>query len=116
MPTKKSVASLLVEYRQSADATDELRDTEKQNQAAQRVHACYKALRETDEGKAGIIALMSDPSPHVRCWAAAHSLQWMPETAQEVLESLRAENVFPCSFDAEMTLEEYRKGRLSFDY
>jgi hypothetical protein len=116
MLDKESVTRILAEYRQAAVVTDDLADTEKQNQAAHRIHACYKALRETEEGRAGIIALMSDPSPHVRAWAAAHSLQWMPDAAQEVLEALRDENVFPYSFDAEMTLEEYRKGRLSFDY
>lgn len=116
MPKKQSVASLLAQYRQAADVTDELADSRKQNQAAHRIHACYKALRETEEGKEGIIALMSDPNPHIRVWAAAHSLQWVPETAQAVLQALCNENVFPYSLDAQMTLEEYRTGRLSFDY
>lgn len=115
MPKKQNVASLLAQYRQAADVAGELADNRKQNQAAHRIHACYKALQETEEGKAGIIALMADPNPHIRVWAAAHSLQWVPETAQEVLKALCTENVFPYSLDAEMTLEEYRKGRLSFD-
>jgi hypothetical protein len=116
MQDQRNLARILGEYCQAAERTDDLTDSEKQKQAADKIHTCYKTLRETEQGRAGIIGLMSDPSPHVRAWAAAHSLQWTPETAQGVLEALRAENVFPYSFDAEMTLEEYRKGRLSFDY
>jgi len=116
MPDKRTLNEVLTEYRQAAEGTDDLADAKTQNQAAHRIHACYKTLRETNEGREAIIALMSDANPHVRTWAAAHSLQWKPEQAKKVLEALRDENTFPYSFDAEMTLEEYRKGRLSFDY
>ena len=50
-----------------------------------------------------------------RCTAAAHSLQWTPETARGVLEDLRDSNGRN-SFEAEMVLREYDNGRLSFDY
>jgi hypothetical protein len=116
MADKQTLTQLIDGYRQAADVTDELKDPRKQNEAARKIHACYKKLRETEDGRAEIIALMSDPSPHVRAWAAAHSLQWKPELAQKVLETLRDEKVFPYSFDAEMTFEEFAKGRLSFDY
>ena len=58
---------------------------------------------------------MSDTSPHVRCWAAAHSLQWDAPKSRHTLERLRDAGG-PCSFDAEMVLAEYEKGTLSFDY
>jgi hypothetical protein len=62
MPNKGSVARLRGEYRHAADVTDKLADTDKQNRAAHRLHAYYKALRATEECKAAIIGLMSDPS------------------------------------------------------
>ena len=59
--------------------------------------------------------LMADPEPSVRCCAAANSLQWKPEDARRVLEKLR-DSQGPFSFDAEMTLSEFDKGRLKFGY
>ena len=59
---------------------------------------------------------MSDPSPYVRLAAAARSLQWFPEQARRVLEGLRDDKAFHYSFDAKMTLQEFDKGLLSFDY
>jgi hypothetical protein len=116
MTDPATLAELLRSYRDAADQSDDLTDLNQQREVANEVHYYYKKLRDTTEGQAGIVAMMEDPSPHVRSWAAAHSLQWAPERARRVLESLRDENVFPYSFDAEMTLEEYAKGRLSFDY
>ena len=82
-----------------------------------RLHACYKVLRETEEGRKAIASLMADADPRVRGWAAAHCLQWFPKSARVVLEELRDEDVpWQVSFDAEMTLKEYDKGRLTFDY
>ena len=108
--------SLMSEYRRAALASDELVDAPRQNRSADTVHACYKLLRGTEEGRIALIELMSDPSPHVRAWAAAHSLEWSPVIAKKVLETLRDEDVFPYSFDAKMTLQEFEKGTLSFDY
>lgn len=116
MPHTMTLAELLSAYRAAADRTDDLSDSSKQNNAAKEVHFYYKKLRDSEEGRAGIIRLMVDPSPHVRGWAAAHSLQWVPDQARKVLESLRDEDTFPYSFDALITLEEFEKGRLSFDY
>lgn len=115
MSQAKTVSELLVRYRQTADRADVLSDPKEQNKAADQLHACYKKLRESEEGRNGLIALMEDSSPHVRCWAAAHSLQWVPERARRILEALRDEDVFPYSFDAKMTLEEFEKGSLTFD-
>ncbi len=113
---REEVMTLLMLYRRAADRADDVSDSDRQNKAADQVNTCYKKLKATEEGKSGLMELMSDPSPHVRGWAAAHSLQWNPSTAREVLERLRNDNVFPYSFDAEMTLEEFDKGRLSFDF
>ncbi len=89
----------------------------KANKGAKQVHACYKMLRETEEGRQAVISLMNDNDPSVRSCAAAHSLQWTPQRARAVLEAVITSNVpWQISFSAEMTLEEYDKGRLTFDY
>lgn len=109
------VCTLAEQYRKGAVGTADISDPEKANKCQAQMHACYKILRETDAGRESIVALMSDVEPSVRCWAAAHSLQWRPQLARRVLEALR-DSQGPYSFSAEMTLEEYDKGRLTFDY
>jgi hypothetical protein len=109
------VQDLLARYRAAASGTTD-ENSEQQNKSADRVHACYKSLRETPEGREGIIALISDPNPQVQLWAASHSLAWSPDAARPVLERLRDSGEFPTSFTAEMTLAEFDKGALSFDY
>jgi len=110
-----NINELVERYRQGAIGNDDISDPKKANKSHAQLHECYKILRESNEGRQVIINLMSDPEPSVRCWAAAHSLQWKLDVARGVLEALR-DSRGPCSFDAEMTLQEYDKGRLTFDY
>ena len=112
---RDDVQDLLARYRAAASGTTD-ENSEQQNDSADRVHAYYKSLRETLEGREGIIGLMSDPTPQVRLWAASHSLAWSPDCARRVLEALRDSAEFPTSFTAEMTLAEFDKGALGFDY
>ncbi len=102
-------------YRRAAEEAGDLSDPREQNAWADEVHHCYKLLRATEEGRAAIMVLMSDPSPHVRVWAAAHSLAWDPERARSVLEKLR-DSKGPEAFTARWTLRQYEKGKLSFEY
>lgn len=106
--------ALLSEYRQAAEGTSHP-DAREANKYHDQMHAAYRLLRNSEAGRAAIASLMSHGNPHVRCWSAAHSLQWQPESARSVLQKLHDENG-PCSFDAEMTLDEYDKGHLSFEY
>lgn len=108
------VDELLKEYRLAAEGTSNP-DPDEANKYYDKIHPIYKKLRETKDGRDGITALISDPSPHVRIAAAAHSLSWAPEIARKALEELR-DSKGPRSFEAEMTLKEYEKGTLSFDY
>lgn len=110
------IGELLRQYRDAAVRAGEISNPRRQNKAADEVHKCYKILRQTEEGRAGIIAMMKEPNRSLRGWAATHSLQWVPNEARKVLEELRDENVFPFSFSAKMTLHEFEKGRLNFDY
>ena len=111
----ESIKDTVGRYRQGAIANSHISDPKKSNKGAKQLHACYKILRESEEGRQAIIALMEDLEPSVRCWAAAHCLQWNPESARRTLEALR-DSKGQYSITAEMTLEEHEKGRLTFDY
>ena len=114
MPAKRiSVSELLEKYREAAEGTAE-QNPKIQNKWADELHRYYKLLRATDEGRSAIMTLLTDPSPHVRVWAGAHSLEWAPAAARAALEILR-DSDGPCSFDAKMTLREYDRGRLRFE-
>jgi hypothetical protein len=88
------------------------------NELFERTHAQFKVLRESQDGRAGITALMHDPNPYVASTAAAHSLLWDPEAATAVLEALEAAEDVPgqVQISAKYTLKEWRAGRLSFDW
>jgi hypothetical protein len=108
------IDNLLAGYREGAEGTS-ASDPKAANNWQQKMHACYKQLRDLPDGRAAIISCLDDPSPHVRCWAGAHCLQWELTKAQLTLERLR-DSHGPCAFTAEITLEEFQKGRLLFDY
>jgi hypothetical protein len=108
------IADLAQRYRLCAVRTADISDPKKANRHQAEMHGCYEVLRETEAGREAIIALMNDSEPSVRCWAAAHSLQWKPDLARRVLEALR-DSKGPYSVTAEMTLKEYEKGQLTFD-
>jgi Domain of unknown function (DUF2019) len=115
---EKPSTSLLSRYRDAAEQTGTLDsagkyDPKKHNKLVKTIFACYDKLRDEEDGRSGIISLMSNPDPRVRLWAATHSLQWIPNIARRVLEELRDAGG-PGSFEAEMTLKEFGLGRLSF--
>ena len=105
---------ILKQYREAAELTGQT-SSDVANWAAKKLHELYKQLRSSEEGKAAIETLLSDSSPHVRCWAGAHALMWAPQRARLVLEELR-DAKGRCSFDAEMILKQFDKGTLSFNH
>ena len=78
-------AALLADYRDAAERTG---DPDTAAEAARDVNELYKQLRDSPEGRAGLTALMLDPNPHVRRWAATHSLSWKRDAARQVLMDL----------------------------
>jgi hypothetical protein len=113
MPKSPDVADLLAQFQKAAaNAADP--DPRENNKWADRVRACYQVLRTSEEGKAGLIALLSDPNPHVRVWAGGYCLQWVPELARSVLEDVRDVDEAG-AFEAEWTLIEFDRGTLSFE-
>jgi hypothetical protein len=121
----ESIPDLLAEHRdtvvrwgEESERVSERGAVRRANELFDRTHAQFKVLRETEEGRAGITALMRDPNPYVASTAAAHSLLWEPEMATAVLEALEASENVPgqVQMSAKYTLKEWRAGRLSFDY
>ena len=112
----KVIEDSLEQFRNSAIKAGDFSNSKAQNKAARKLQAIYKTLRQTEEGRAGLSALMSDSNAGVRLSAAARCLQWDPDQATSVLEALRMLNIFPISFEAEMTIEQFNKGNLSFDF
>jgi hypothetical protein len=105
---------LIAEYRAGALQSSSS-NPETSNAGHDRLHAAFKELRKTEPGRMEIERLMADEVPHVRLWAAAHCLTWANDRARPVLIELVLGRG-PRSFDAKMTLEEFDKGTLSFDY
>jgi hypothetical protein len=60
------------------------------NRLVNRLQKLHLKLRGTSEGRAGITAMIQDPNPTVRGWAAAHSLFWDEAAARAELESQEA--------------------------
>ena len=115
MDIPQDCVTLNQQYRTAAAKTAS-NECAEQNRAADCVHICYKVLAKSQEGRESISMLMNDADPYVRLWAASHSLMWSPREARRTLERIRDTETFPVSFTAEMTLDEFDKGKLSFDY
>ena len=73
------------------------------------------AVRLTPEGRAGISALMTHPDSTVRLWASAAALGWDPDIAEVTLTAIAGGEGFG-AFEAEITLREWRAGRLNTDW
>ena len=112
--TQVELSSVLTSYKQDSEGMSNP-VPKMANKHHDKMHSSYKVLRKTNEGRNGIMALMADPSPYVRCSAAAHSLTWDPNRARQVLLALRDSNG-ACSFEALMILRQFDKGELTFDF
>jgi len=60
-----------------------------------------------------LVPLFTDANQGVRMWAAAHGLMFAPEAAERVLSELAAGRGI-VALNAQMTLKEWRRGRLRF--
>ena len=116
MTQNEDILTLLMDYRDSiiGAARSSMTDPQQNNKFADNARACGKRLSESEEGRLRIIELMSDYDPHVRLWAATDSLQWVPDHARTVLESIRDSDGL-AAFEAKWTLIEFDNGTLSSD-
>jgi hypothetical protein len=103
-------------YLEAAAETGRYEDTssEKVNRAADVVAAAYRELRRRGiDAQRVLLALLDHPDLAVRGWAGAHALEFAPEQGEQTLEELSQEPTIR-GFNAEMTLEVWRKGELRF--
>ena len=114
MSVADDVLVLRAEYRGLVIEWDEAKDTAaKANRVFDRLHQCYKRLRESDAGRRAISGLIDDPVTPVRLSAAAHSLAWQPAAAQAVLEKIESQPTGLYAVTAKWTLRSYRQGKLN---
>lgn len=105
--------SLIAEYRYAAAQHGAAKTSRAANAAATRLATVYSELRIRD-ARQSLLPLLEDTNPSVRCWAAAHALEFAPEKAEEVLKTMADGAPGPLRADAVMTLREWRAGRLRF--
>lgn len=114
------IENLLEKYREAALKAGDITNTPKQHYWFDKSHEYYKKLKESEEGRNGIIKLMNDENVHVRLAAAAHSLQWVENKARKVLEDIQNSDLdfedVHAKISAKYTLIEFDKGNLKFDY
>ncbi len=112
----EEVRALQDQYRALVVEWDEARDNPKQaNKIFDQVHALYKDLRRSEDGRLAIAGLLDDPITAVRLKAATHALAWQPERAAAVLEEIEQEDNLH-AVSAKWTLRSFRAGKLNLDW
>ncbi|MEZ6003945.1 MAG: DUF2019 domain-containing protein [Planctomycetota bacterium] len=87
-------------------------DYRKANAAYDEVSRVLKEVRRLpDRGMELLTRLARNENPHVRLWAATHLLPLDEVMALAVLSALTSEPPF-CGINAEMTIQEWKAGRL----
>jgi hypothetical protein len=108
---------LAVQYYETLIAHSENRPRPaKANRLFKKIHQLYKQLRESEEGRAAISALLTDQSVDVRLGAATHSLFWGREDAEAVLEEIAKMGDKDQRINATMVLMQFRAGHLNLDW
>jgi Domain of unknown function (DUF2019) len=107
---------LVALYVEAAIGADRLDTPSKlQNRAADCIARIYRELRSRGpEAQRLLLPLLNDPRTGVRGWAAAHALEFEPSAGEQVLQALAKDRPGLRGFSAEMTLREWRAGRLKF--
>jgi hypothetical protein len=107
--------ALLERYEELAGAWDRETDARAANKIFDQLHAIVLLLRTVPAGRDGLETLLNHPNRGVRFTAAADCLAWGSDAAVAALESLTVPRGTH-SLSAETTLEEFRAGRLRFDW
>jgi hypothetical protein len=111
-----SESVMLARYERLAIEWDDAQgNSKKANPIFVELHSLAKVLRQSEVGRNGLEALLEHSNRSVRINAASQCLAWKSEKAIGVLEGL----VSPRgrhSLSAQMTLMEFRAGRLNLDW
>lgn len=77
------------------------------------VDRAFRQLR--DSGRLGeLTALLSHANDQVKLWAATHILPFDEKLATDFLSKMAEDDLSLVGFDAKMTLQEWRKGNLTY--
>lgn len=87
----------------------------KANKIFKAAHVIAKQLRETQDGRAGLLSLLSHANLSVRLGAATESLPFDPDAALAVIDHLAGSDTAQ-AFEASMVAQEWRAGRLNPDW
>lgn len=114
---RSTVPGLVEEFRATLLDMHECRtsdggDPRRWNHLVDKVQSVHLRLREVEEGRDAIAALMEDDCLTVRQWAAANALAWAPGAARAELER-QAASAGLYAFEARVTLREFDAGRLN---
>jgi len=71
----------------------------------------YQKLCELSDGNE-LAIFLNHKSHFVRCWAAVHSLNKIPEEAEKVLIDISKGDCVPINITAEILLEQWKAGEL----
>lgn len=111
-----SLDQLRSAYRDAARAHKDASSAGRHRVANRSVDSLIALVRELRaRGRSGeqvLEELLTDEELSVRAWAAAHSLPFATAAAERVLESIASGPPSPVRLDAEVTLSEWRAGRL----
>lgn len=115
----RGVPLLLKEYEQAARLEEfysQLGDDRKANEQHDKLRAVYREIKAHGrEASLSILRLLDSDSIGVRIWTAYFSLEFAPEIGASVLEEISRTSKGIQRFTAEMTLKEWKAGRLKFD-
>ena len=99
--------------KQHGEAT-ETGDHKTANKSADLISEVYAELRRRGaDAQRTLLPLLTDPASGVRLWSASHALEFAPEQGEALLKKFASRETFLGS-SAEMTLNEWRAGRLRF--
>lgn len=110
-----AVPALIERYEALAIAWDAETVAKKANKIFDQLHAIALQLRPDAEGRQRLEGLLDHPNRGVRLKAAGDCLAWGSPAAVSALEELVAPRGRH-SLSAEMTLQEFRAGRMRFDW
>src|SRR5687767_10244301 len=111
----ETIDSLVLLYSEAAAAhgkESDKADPDIGNQQADIIATVYSELRRRGrDAQLALLPLLKHTDPHVRGWTGAHALEFASAEGVATLEELRKCGGM-LGFDAEITLEEWRKGKL----
>lgn len=114
-----NIQRLIDNFRQySIDSNKSIDDTPVSvlNRGVNGAQKCYLQLRDSEEGRLALMALMEDSNAAVAMTAATYSIFWDEEKARRVLIEISHLELGRISINAEMALTLFEKGKLSFDW